>query len=259
MQRISDLVLADVTYSANMRLPRHTHERPYFCLIRRGTYSERYGRRNRSCGPAMVVYHPAGEHHCQEMHGRDVASFNVEIGPTWQQRMTDVGIATDQPVQFKGGRPQALAVRMLQELNHADSGCALAIEDLFWELLAEIRSETATFPSCPGPAWLEDARALLDAGMKEPLSLNVVAREFGVHPVHLAATFRRHYGCSVGEYLRRQRVVAARELLENAELSLGQIAIDVGFADQSHFTRTFKRLSGTTPGHYRTFLPFKTR
>ena len=259
MKRISDLVLADVTYSANLRLPRHTHERPYLCLIRSGTYSERFGRRSRSCGPAMVVYHPAGEHHCQEMHGCDVASFNVEIGPTWQRRMTEIGMASDQPAQFQGGRPLALAARMLDELDRDDADSALAIENSLWELLAEIQSATASRPSRSRPAWLDAVRELLNASLQKPPSLNAVAREFGVHPMHLAATFRRHFGCSVGEHVRRQRVNAAREMLEDPELSLTQIASDVGFADQSHLTRTFKRLTGVTPGQYRTFLPFKTR
>jgi len=258
MKRTGDLVLADVTYSANLRLPRHVHERPYFCLIRRGTYSERYGRRSRSCGPAMVVYHPAGEPHCQEMHGCDVASFNVEIGPSWQQRMNELGIPGDQPVEFDGGPPEALALRMLDELDHDDAGSSLAIENLFWELITAIHNPAPGTSKATPPAWLEAAREMLDTRLQEPLSLGTVADEIGVHPVHLATTFRRHLGCSVGEYLRRRRVEAARARLEDPEPSLTEIAIDVGFADQSHFTRTFKRLTGMTPGQYRAFLPFKT-
>lgn len=256
---MNDLVLADMTYPAGLRLPRHVHERPYVCLIRRGTYSERYGRRSRSCGPAMVVYHPAGEHHCQEMHDCDVASFNVEIGPTWQHRMHEIGMAADQPAQFAGGRAEDICTSMLEELNHDDSDSTPAIENLFWELLDEIRSSTTPCPSAAAPAWLCQVRDLLDARMQEPLSPTAIAEEFGVHPMHLAATFRRHFGCSVGEYLRRQRVNAAGEMLRNPEMPLTRIAIETGFADQSHLTRTFKRLTGMTPGQYRTFLPFKTR
>jgi AraC family transcriptional regulator len=257
-RRINDLVLADVTYPAGLSLPRHMHERPYICLIRHGTYSERYGRRSRSCGPAMVVYHPAGEHHCQEMHGCDVASFNVEIGQTWQQRMSEIGMAADQPVQFEGGRARDIAVRMLRELNHDDIDTTPAIEDLFWQLLAEIRSSVTPRPPGPGPAWLGAVREILDTCIREPISLSGIADDIGVHPMHLAATFRRHFGCSVGEYLRRRRVAAAREMLAKPDMPLTRIAIDAGFADQSHLTRTFKRLTGMTPGRYRTFLRFKT-
>jgi AraC family transcriptional regulator len=173
--------------------------------------------------------------------------------------MSEIGMASDQPAQFQGGRPQALAARMLDELDQDDADSAREVENSFWELLAEIQSATASRPSRPRPAWLDAVRESLNASLQKPPSLNAVAREFGVHPMHLAATFRRHYGCSVGEHVRRQRVDAAREMLENPDLSLTQIASDVGFADQSHLTRTFKRLTGVTPGQYRTFLPFKTR
>jgi AraC family transcriptional regulator len=207
----------------------------------------------------MVVYHPAGEHHCQNMHGCDVASFNVEIGPSWQQRMNEIGMVADQPVQFDGGPAQELAARMLSELSHDDSDSTPAIENLFWELLGEIRISTTPIRPDSGPAWLGGVREMLEARIQEPLSLGGIAAECGVHPMHLAATFRRHFGCSLGEYLRRQRVHAARAMLENSELPLTQIAIEAGFADQSHLTRTFKRLTGMTPGQYRTFLGFKTR
>lgn len=258
-KRVGDLVLADVTYAANLRLPRHVHERPYVCLIRSGTYSERFGRRSRACGPAMVVYHPAGEHHCQEMHDSNVESFNVEIGPTWQQRMNEIGMAADQPVQFQGGKPQEIAVRILDELRHEESDSAASIENLFWELLGEIRTSTTPSPPGTAPGWLEAVRESVDANLQQTVSLGGIAEEFDVHPVHLAATFRRHFGCSLGEYLRRRRVEMARDLLRNRELPLTQIAIETGFADQSHLTRTFKRLTGMTPGRYRTFLAFKTR
>jgi len=49
-----------------------------------------------------------------------------------------------------------------------------------------------------------------------------------------------------------------RGKLDDPKLSLADIAIDAGFADQSHLTRNFKRFTGRTPGEYRTFLRFKT-
>ncbi len=79
-----------------------------------------------------------------------------------------------------------------------------------------------------------------------------------MHPVHFAATFRRYFGCSVGEYRRRRRIQLAHDKLADPELTLAHVAADVGFADQSHLTRAFKRFTGMTPGEYRTFLTFKT-
>ena len=75
---------------------------------------------------------------------------------------------------------------------------------------------------------------------------------FDREPAHLAATFRRVYGQSVGATLRRLRLEAARRCLEREpDCTLADAALRAGFADQSHFTRHFGRLFGVTPGAYR--------
>lgn len=104
------------------------------------------------------------------------------------------------------------------------------------------------------PQWLERVREILEQRFAEPFKLSEIAAEVGVHPVHLAREFRKHYGTSVGEYLRRVRIeYACRELMDS-NVAVTNIAFAAGFADQSHFSRTFKRLCGTTPGRYRAFL-----
>jgi AraC-like DNA-binding protein len=101
------------------------------------------------------------------------------------------------------------------------------------------------------PKWLERVKNILEQRFAEPFKLSEIAAEAGVHPVHLAREFRKHYGTSVGEYVRRVRIeYACRELMDS-NAAVTNIAFAAGFADQSHFSRTFKRLCGTTPGKYR--------
>jgi AraC family transcriptional regulator len=73
----------------------------------------------------------------------------------------------------------------------------------------------------------------------------------GVHRVHLARRFRQHFGCSTTEYLRHLRVRAAAAALASTETPLATVALDAGFADQSHLCRTFKGETGLTPGAFR--------
>lgn len=101
------------------------------------------------------------------------------------------------------------------------------------------------------PQWLERVRKTLEQRFAEPCKLSEIAAEAGVHPVHLAREFRKHYGTSVGEYLRRVRIEYACRELMGSNAAVTNIAFAAGFADQSHFSRTFKRLCGTTPGRYR--------
>lgn len=104
------------------------------------------------------------------------------------------------------------------------------------------------------PKWLERAKLMLEERFAEPNKLSEIAAEVGVHPVHLAREFRRSYGSTVGEYLRKLRIEYACRQLMITDHSPARIATAAGFADQSHFARTFKRMQGTTPGKYRAAL-----
>jgi AraC family transcriptional regulator len=73
----------------------------------------------------------------------------------------------------------------------------------------------------------------------------------GVHPVTLARAFRRAFGCTIGEYLRRLRIERAAEQLATGTQPLAEIALAAGFADQSHFSNVFRRRVGMSPSAYR--------
>lgn len=259
-REVGDLVLVDCRHAADSRLPRHGHELAYFCVNHGGTYTEEYGRRRRRvCGPGMVVFHPAGEMHRQVHQGAPVASLNVEVGAAWLNRMAEFAGPLDQPAEFCADEIAAAGLQLLREFQSADTDSALAIESLCWEILAASLDRRQPASPAATPRWLREARDSLQARLGESPTLRGLAEEAAVHPVYFAATFRRFYGCSVGEYLRRERLRRARRELADPDRSLAEVAADCGFADQSHFTRTFKRFTGLTPGAYRTFLPFKTR
>ena len=94
------------------------------------------------------------------------------------------------------------------------------------------------------------AYAALAATSQLQVSLMAMS-PYTVHPVYLAGKFRRHYGASVGEYVRRLRLKTACRELSHSDAPLSDIAAGVGFYDQSHFTNACKRLTGMTPAQYR--------
>src|SRR5207253_2480823 len=69
--------------------------------------------------------------------------------------------------------------------------------------------------------------------------------------LHLARAFRRYFHVSPSEYISRCRIWRARELLATSRLALADIAIEVGFSDQSHLTNAFRRETAMTPAAYR--------
>ena len=258
MRCLGDLTLADVEYGSLSRVPSHSHERAYFCLIRQGTYVERYSRWTRICRPKMLVFHPPGEGHRQTFGDEPVLSFNVELGAEWLDRIRELGGTFDQPIEFRRGKISALCEDLFQEFARGEQDSELSLESLTSEILAAY-IKAQFLGGRTRPDWLTRGCQQLDASFNEPLSLGALANKARIHPIHFAAVFRRFNGCSVGEYLRRRRIKYASELLGNPEISLAQIAQSAGFADQSHFTRTYKRYTGRTPSQQRTFLMFKTR
>jgi len=72
-------------------------------------------------------------------------------------------------------------------------------------------------------------------------------------PVALARAFRRALGCSITCYRRRAQLRRAASLLSESRMALADVALETGFADQSHFCRIFKREIGVSPARYRAF------
>src|SRR5713101_4382094 len=124
-RRIADLVLVDSFHPAGSRLPRHSHERAYFCLNRGGMYTEAYGRRMRTCQPGPLVFHPPGEAH-SEAHDSALTSFKVEVGPGWLMCVCEFAGPLDQPADFGGDDMVATAFQLFHECRRAVIGSGLA-------------------------------------------------------------------------------------------------------------------------------------
>ena len=143
----------------------------------------------------------------------------------------------------------AIGWRIAAELRAADESWPLAAEGFVLQLLSAAgRAEPA---AAPRACWLRDARELLHERAPGPTTLSELAAAVGVHPVHLARSFRREYGLTVGEYARGLRLDWAMAQLVEPDATLAGIAAGAGFADQSHFTRAFRAYAGVTPGRYR--------
>jgi AraC family transcriptional regulator len=95
------------------------------------------------------------------------------------------------------------------------------------------------------------AKELMAASLDEDISLLRLAAECGLSARHFARAFRQSTGLSPHRWLIQHRVERARGLLADRRLSLTEIALVCGFADQSHFTRTFTGIVGTSPGAWR--------
>jgi transcriptional regulator GlxA family with amidase domain len=89
------------------------------------------------------------------------------------------------------------------------------------------------------------------ANLAEPISLADIANAAGLSRMHFAAQFRVATGVRPHEYLLQRRIERAQQLLLNSRLPLVEIAFDVGFKTQAHFTTVFAQLVGETPKVWR--------
>ena len=101
-------------------------------------------------------------------------------------------------------------------------------------------------------AWQERrTREFIEAHLTENISLADLARLCSLSVAQFARSFRRSTGLAPYQYLTARRIERARNLLLHSELPLADVAVCSGFADQSHFTKVFRRAVGTSPGHFR--------
>lgn len=83
------------------------------------------------------------------------------------------------------------------------------------------------------------------------INLAEIAKRSFLHPNYFSALFKKKTGVTIRDYILQVRMAKAKELMENPELKLQDIAIAVGYEDQAHFNRAFKNITGVSPSQYR--------
>lgn len=101
------------------------------------------------------------------------------------------------------------------------------------------------------PKRLSDIRSYIDARLADKIGLDDLSRLAGLSACHFARAFKESTGLPPHRYLMLRRVQTAATLVKDSERPFAQISLDVGFSDQSHFTRTFARITGETPRAFR--------
>lgn len=247
---LPDFKVSEALYPAGLILGAHVHENAYFSLILEGSYVETYKGNSAICGTGSVRFLPARELHANS-YETDVRCLLVEILPSALERLSGYSAVIRTPGEVGSARAIMLARRLESEFREKDDLAPLAMEGVLLEMFAEGARSVGAPLKRVAPRWLQRARDLLDSRFLDVPSLTEIAGVAGVHPVHLSREFRKHYDCTIGEYLRKLRVEHASRLLADTEVSLSEIALTCGFADQSHFSATFKRTMGITPARFR--------
>lgn len=235
--------------SARPHVDRHTHSEAHFIFVLKGAYVSSARGADEVCGPATLIYNPPGTTHRDCFLSDEGRFFGLSIPATDLEALEPDSRFNDSPHRIAHPRALALAYAATSGISDRDAD----LEALALELLSAVTARKVITCGDP-PAWLKRAQEIIADSPDDAPSIAMLARMIAVHPVHLARVFRAHLGMSPGEYARRRRIERATDRMLRTAESLAEIAANIGYADQSHFTREFSRESGQSPARFRAAL-----
>ena len=246
-RELGGLTISTTIHGAMSTLAPHQHEREYFCFVATGQFEERSGGSSHRCGAETLVFHPSGEIHA-DAFGAETRCLNIELPPELGLTRGELRGAFGERDQRKALGLAALARRIERELGRGDVASGLALQGLVLELVAEwSRLEVAR----RRPVWLDEVVRILRAEYATGVECRDIAARLGVHPVRLSREFRRAEHVTMTGYVAALRIEHAARLLRTTKQPLARIALEVGFADQSHLAKAFRRHTGMTCAQYR--------
>ncbi|ACT91916.1 helix-turn-helix domain-containing protein [Dyadobacter fermentans] len=241
-------ILTSVTSYSEVNLPNvslHAHENAHVTTLLAGATLEKRQRSECYRQAGQAVFFHAGEPHQNSNTLPGSRNFNIEFTTdffqTYHLDPSDIaGAVSNNPLAA------LVFVNAYRESLHndpmANDSVAMAILSLL-----DTRTNAGNRP----PKWVGQVTELLHDRWNEQVGLEELSKETGVHSVTISKHFRRYFACSLSEYMRKLKVLNALSLIKNTSNQLTHIAYEAGFADQSHFTRVFKEVTGFLPKQYR--------
>lgn len=235
----------ECSYEAESALPVHAHNYPQLTMVLRGGYWEQRAGTTMACEVGAALFRPAGDSHSNRFASEGAVCLNLLF------RGEEFRRATETPASPRRLMPSAAVYRIRREIQINDDLSPLVLEEVATVLYATLFERKGFRLDSSAPAWLEGIRELVQDTFLSPPSLDQLAAQAGRHPVHVAKTFHRHYGTTIGEFIRQRRLEVACYHLATTEIPVSVIAHESGFADHSHLSRTMRRLLGVQPSGFR--------
>jgi AraC family transcriptional regulator len=241
-------IVASITSYDNADLydKMHCHENPHFSFVLNGGSLEKRKNTEIERQPGKITFYHSGEYHQSTCIMSSSRHINLELQPRFlaENEIDETKLAS---AIEKNPDAKFLLLQVCKELIADDEWSGVSIKMVLHELLNQyLYLQT----NRKNRLWLSKIDELLRENLYEAVSLDYLSKSLSLHPVTISKQFHKYYSCTLGEYVRKLRIEKALTLIKNSRYSLTEIAHECGFADQSHFIRTFKQLTGFLPHHY---------
>lgn len=240
----------------NSEYPRHWHDELYLCAIIEGGSELHCAGGSQVSAPGTLVLIPSGEVHADRKWDCSFRCMFIELPAlraAWEQFAGRSVSGIDFRTQMiRDARTLASFLRLYRALE--TPGSPLKRESALAGFLHRLvrRHSSAAMPALRNGSEnfaVGRTRKFLDEHFAERISLHDLAQLTGLSPFHLHRSFCRKVGMPPHAYQLQSRITRALTLLRRGH-SISDAASSVGFVDQSHFARHFKRSTGVTPGQY---------
>ncbi len=243
------ILITDTLYNNDHEFAPHAHENLYIAYVIEGSYIESTRHETKRCLPGSVVLHRIDEKHSNSSFANKNRILNAEIGQDWFEKYELNSASIEKNISRNNFQIKLIFSKLYSEYLINDNVTALAFETGILEAFNSVLA-AGNFISRNKPEWVKKTEEILRFEEPSRLDLTFLANETGVHPAHISRDFRRYFHCTMGEYVRRLKVEKADEYLAAGKYSLAEVSYNCGFADQSHFSRIFKKFKGLTPQQY---------
>jgi AraC-like DNA-binding protein len=223
--------------------------------VRKGSFGcHSRGRSFELVAGSILVGHPGDEFTCTHDHVCGDECLSFFFSPELVEAIGDRG-----EVWRIGAAPPLPELMVLGELAQAaaDGRSDVGLDEVGQLFASRFVAVVSGRPRQPKPATARDRRRAvetalwIDAHSHQEIDLDAAAAQADISPFHFLRLFSSVLGVTPHQYLVRSRLRHAARLLADHELSVTDVAYDVGFGDLSNFVRTFHRAAGVSPRRFR--------
>ncbi|MBF4492305.1 AraC family transcriptional regulator [Flavobacterium sp. JLP] len=224
----------------------HSHNNAHITLFLRGGTSEKRKNYSEAVGPGSLLFYHSDELHLNHNTLFPSKNINIEIEENLLKELQISEAIIEKSLQ-NASLAKFLILKIFKESLVADAFSGDTINMLFAQLSNSVNHLEKFEKS---PFWVKSLTELLNDCWNENPNLQDLAQVLQLNPITISKHFPKYFGCTLGEYMRRIKIDRSLSLIASNQSNLTEISFQCGFADQSHFIRTFKNQTGFLPKQF---------